>query len=242
MLSFPTIITGTATGLRISAVDLAAFIDNDVTIPLYADGKSIIRIYDSSLRYLEGVLKSVGGGETLDSNLINDPSFDSAVAWACQAGWSVAGGLAVAAGATFNNILQVGGIALVSGALYYNTLTINSRTAGSVGILLYYPPLYSYPAGFGTSGTLTGYLTIATEVSGGVTGQGFTGDIASISVEKVLTPSASGCTIVNAAGAQSFISKDASFTYNAASYTYRIWANKRVIPRKFMGVTTVHGG
>jgi hypothetical protein len=61
---------GTVTGLRISAVDGTAFIDNaGATIPTYADGNHQIEIYDASNRMLRGVLKAAGTGETLSDEL-----------------------------------------------------------------------------------------------------------------------------------------------------------------------------
>jgi hypothetical protein len=61
---------GTVTGLRISAVDGTAFIDNaGATIPTYADGNHQIEIYDSDNRILRGVLKAAGTGETLSDEL-----------------------------------------------------------------------------------------------------------------------------------------------------------------------------
>ena len=53
MLTFPTLITGTATGMRISSVDGTAFLDNCAALVPYADGNHLLN-YDSANRMLRG--------------------------------------------------------------------------------------------------------------------------------------------------------------------------------------------
>ena len=58
---------GSLTGLRISAVDGTAFVDNaGATLPTYADGYHEISIYDSSGYELKGILKAQGTGENYE--------------------------------------------------------------------------------------------------------------------------------------------------------------------------------
>lgn len=67
---------GTITGLRVSAVDGTAFIDNaGATIPTYADGNHLIEIYDSANRMLKGVLKAAGTVQTTTAELLANPNF-----------------------------------------------------------------------------------------------------------------------------------------------------------------------
>lgn len=62
---------GTATGLRISAVDGTAFVDNlpSAVTDSYVNGNYLLEVYDASGRMLKGVLKAVGTGETLDTEV-----------------------------------------------------------------------------------------------------------------------------------------------------------------------------
>ncbi len=63
--SVPTTIKGTLTGVRISAVDGTAFLDDCADLIPYCDGRSIIRLKDSGGRYAIGVLGAHGTGEGL---------------------------------------------------------------------------------------------------------------------------------------------------------------------------------
>jgi hypothetical protein len=51
------------------------------------------------------------------------------------------------------------------------------------------------------------------------------------STKQVTAPSSSGVIIKDLSGNQNFISKDANFTYNAASYTYEIISGHPAIKR-----------
>ena len=61
-----TVHQSTLTGLRISAVDGTAFVDNGSALTPYADGNHQVSIFDSSGRELRGVLKAVGWGENYE--------------------------------------------------------------------------------------------------------------------------------------------------------------------------------
>ena len=67
--SYKTIISGTATGLRISSVNGTAFLDNCPAAILAAVGLGQqIKIYDASSRYLQGVIDVAGSSEGLGDN------------------------------------------------------------------------------------------------------------------------------------------------------------------------------
>lgn len=83
----------TITGLRISAVDGTAFLDNCAELQKYIG--RMIRIYDSGSRYLEGWIKANGSGETLGNELGGDVSFDNDSYWNKQSGWSISGSRAI---------------------------------------------------------------------------------------------------------------------------------------------------
>ena len=61
-----TVHQSTLTGLRISAVDGTAFVDNGSALTPYADGYHEISIYDSSGYELKGILKAQGTGENYE--------------------------------------------------------------------------------------------------------------------------------------------------------------------------------
>lgn len=233
-LSIPTIIPGTSTGLRISAVNGIAFLDNDSAIVQYADGRSRIRIYDASFRYLEAILGAVGTGETY-SDLLADYSFDNAASWTRQTGWSVTGGQAIGVAGTASYLCQsmasemYGKLILVSPVITVSANTIYF----SGGLADAGKTLTTTSSPFYRTSVLSGVLAGLYKSATGAT------VVDSLRMQQVLTPSATGCTLLNAVGAQSFISQDAAFTYNKASYTYKIFTTLRIAnPRSIMGVNT----
>jgi len=221
---------GVITGLRISAVDGGAtesggaFVDalpSAVTDLVVAyPGDLSFEAFDSAGRMLRGVLKAVGSGETYldliggtDPALMNgDFSLGDDGKWAKGPGWSIAGGVGVkAVDASDSNIYQE---LLTTNCLYKASYT-SVATAGQFSMR------------FGTvttearnSGTWTYYRT-SNGTTAGVRGYDITvGTVDLVTFKQVLTPSASGATIVSAKGGAvyNFNYKNASFTYNAASY------------------------
>ncbi|MFA5346514.1 MAG: hypothetical protein WC294_00085 [Methanoregula sp.] len=251
MISIPTVIPGTSTGLRISAIDGTAFLDNDSAIVQYADGRSRIRIYDASLRYLEGILGAPGTGETYLDLIggtnpdLNNGDFahwtaDNPDTWALNAAEDAGnyvtestGKCRIVSSTLASGIRQS---VLVDLGLYKVSIGSVSVAAGS----LYYR--------FGSTNTSNGFTAVVSSAYGTSTGTAFdinrnalTSDVTidNVTLQKVITPSSTGCTLKDAAGAQSFISKDAAFSYNSASYTYRIFTNRRIVnPIKIMGQST----
>lgn len=79
MWNFKNTLTGTLTGVRISAVDDIAFLDNCVALQPYADGRSVIQLYDANGKYVEGILGNLGTGITLNPTPNYSSNFSSGV-------------------------------------------------------------------------------------------------------------------------------------------------------------------
>jgi hypothetical protein len=221
MLTFPTLITGTITGLRISAVDGTAFIDNaGATILTYADGNHRIEIYDSSNRMLKGVLKAAGTSATEGS--------DSARTFVAETGTPTIAGDQI----TFSNAIE--GVMesdyWINGGLYLVDWSIASY-AGSGNFYLYGGGIVTTGISKSANGNYASYITSNSVNLRVASALGCSGIATINSIKQVLTPSASGVTIVSTKGGatQSFASKDASFTYNAASYRYAIYDTLKVV-------------
>jgi hypothetical protein len=212
---------GTITGLKISSVAGTAFVDglNAAVLALPLDATHSIEIYDSSNRFLRGVLKAVGVAETT-VNRLSDASFDDAAKWTLG-NWSVSGGQA-----SINNsgVLRDQTGTGTARALYKRGVTIASRVSGNV-----YMP-YTGNGADGVAGsvtvtTLNQYRTIAVTDSISLYSLAFNGVLDSCQFDQVLTPSSSGATIQvsKTDSTENFGYGDASFTYNATSYVVRVY-------------------
>jgi hypothetical protein len=216
----PVVYRGTITGLRISSVNGTAFLDACAALVPYADGLHRVEIYDSAGRQLVGYLSAQGTGETLDVELsvdawVNeDSSYETFTAGAgnliTQAINSTGNGYCLE---TFSGTLN---------ALYkcVNGITLTSGTM---------PGIY-----WGGSSVFVGPNFTANNTSyrtqidiAGVRGFRITSSAATnyaltaMSLKQVLTPSTNGIVVVStkSGAVPNFASKNASFTYNAASYT-----------------------
>lgn len=227
--SYKTIISGTATGLRISSVNGTAFLDNCPADILAAVGAQI-KIYDSSSRYLQGVIDSVGSSEVLGNELLtswtNWPPFPyetftingTDITSAINTTTIGAADCLLSTPYSFNALFKASyNYTLNSGAnpQYFGLGTHNSMEAKDPFVV--------------TAGSQSKYRT-TTYVLTGVTpnivirhGSATNFSMTGISIKQVTAPSANGVVIKDLSGNQNFISKDASFTYNAASYSYKIW-------------------
>lgn len=223
----------TITGLRISAVDGTAFLDNCAELQKYAG--RMIRIYDSGSRYLEGWIKANGSGEGLSEiELLSGKSWTNYVAnpfetftvsglditsainsssGACC--WlQITASIGVLAKLTTNIIINASDIAAV---VFDNTNNLSSSTRFEIiqniassnnysvyGTMPYVNPYFGYR------------VTNSHMVNFSASGH---------SIKQVLTPSALGLTIVSTQGGSTynFTTKTASFVYNAASYRYKIF-------------------
>jgi len=208
---------GTA-AIRISSVDGTAFVDTaDATLAaaLAANAGKYLIITDASGRYLKGWIKAAGTGETLGADVLAGFDFTS--------GWGTTDAAIVDAN-TFNATSEYGFVyklnVFTQGSLYKGSFdAVNSAGVSEVrqsggARLLADGETGSYYNAAAVSRTI---LIRSNAIS--------TVDVATLTLEPVLTPSTDGCTIVSTKGGTTynFESKDASFTYNATSYTYTIY-------------------
>jgi hypothetical protein len=247
MLTFPTLITGTITDLRISAVDGTAFLDNCAALIPYADGNHWIEIYDSSNRMLKGVLKAAGTGETLGDETIDTWTNDGYETLTLSGS-----DITQAVNSNSSRAMaykQTGIDSLALAKLVIGSFTLNSGYKTYFTFSSSSPQLSNSTNGKQiidstmAAGTYYGTMTVASSYSGFLMPINANGDWAATgnSFKQVLAPSSSGVTIVSAKGGDiyNFASKDASFTYNADSYRYAIYDTLKVSrPTRYMGVST----
>jgi hypothetical protein len=215
MLTFPTLITGTITGLRISSVNGTAFLDNCAALIPYADGNHQIEIYDSSNRMLKGVLKAAGTSETVSETDVF-AGFDFTSGWACN-------NATITGAKTFTMTASAGGpyksSVLIAGALYKSSLvgtvsvgTLRYYTAGALYILCPNNTSDYYATVRPDNGVA--YFLVSSSSNGA------TAEVVSATSYQVTAPSSSGATITTLKNGDvyNFSYKNASFTYNASSY------------------------
>jgi hypothetical protein len=222
MLTFPTLITGTITGLRISAVDGTAFLDNCAALIPYADGNHRIEIYDSSNRMLRGVLKAAGSSEGLGADLLSGLDIS-------DGNWTPTT-VTINSSAIFTLTSTAGSIhrPLLTTDCLYKTSLVGTKTADRFFLTQVGSSQKIIDANDGY-----GYCT-ATSARFQFQGAGEVGNTCTITTAdlfQVTAPSSSGVTIVSTKGGatQSFASKNDSFTYNAASYRYAIYDTLKVV-------------
>ena len=120
---------------------------------------------------------------------------------------------------------------IVQDCLYKLDWDITGFTSGGLAFRLRSQDQAATRTSTGTD--LIDYLTAKSTATGaGFVAVGLTtAKIDNVSLKQVLTPSASGATIVSSKGGAiyNFTSKDASFTYNAASYRYAIYDTLKVV-------------
>lgn len=249
MWNFKSVISGTLTGVRISAVDGTAFLDNCPDILRHADDKSIIRIFDSAGRYLEAWCKSKGSGETLSATELllngsmetNDNWNPAATPVTCKQSneqahggtysWKLVGNSSYdqIESDAFGSTSSVGALLKTTGYIFGDGTAKVAVQNKFTNVGIFDSPLTAYPASWNEvtlydTKTRTGYDLIAIYQ---LTTFGTT-YIDDFSVKQVLTPSATGLILRNDAGQQSFSYKNPSFTYNAASYNYKIFTDVRI--------------
>ena len=241
------VFSGTVEGMRISAIDGTSFIDNAAALTAYYDGHHLIEIEDSAGKVLTGVLKAQGTGETLGSELVTNGGFETLDGgspvfenWLDLAGGSstVTASEDSYAGtyAASLNFDASGNYALIGqsdlyeeGKLYQNSFfakttatpgTMRVYGSGIVNVTLTTSYAEYSPYITGMAGSHS--IAFNREGSAGHASKSFLID--SVSLKQVLTPSTLGATIVNTinGATQNFLTKDADFTYNAASYTVRV--------------------
>jgi hypothetical protein len=261
MLTFPTLITGTITGLRISAVDGTAFLDNCPALIPYADGNHRIEIYDASGRILQGYLKAQGAGET--TNTTYTANFSAGLdGWGADFGSGYEGSgsfvwdtdhavLSVTAPTGLMGrpyiVKGIGGVS--TGGLYYAEAdyTVVSGTVVLNLELILSSTVTVNETFVGTDTHSSAYVTSSGTYYNRVmyyfNGRNYTFvlNITGVMVKRITAPTTDGVTIVSTKGGATynFASKDASFIYNAASYRYAIYDTLKVSrPTRYMGVST----
>jgi len=224
--SLPVVYRGTISSLRISSVDGTAFLDNCAALVPYADGNHLVEIYDASGRMLRGYLAAAGTGETYQTPVLDDDMSED------NTGNYIKNDCAL----TFDTDHYVMTQTNASHGITQNVLnslyglfrqTIVARLGTQANIALFNFPVTAPSSTLtGDYATYTYYVTqyLASPMQQGVFtyigSNGLTTFIQGHQIAQVLTPSTSGATIVSAKGGETanFQYKNASFTYNAASY------------------------
>jgi hypothetical protein len=209
--------------MKISAVAGTAFVDFSEADVLTDYLGRKLTITDSAGKKLVGYIKAAGTGETLDSELVTGGDFSNAGDWTCDAGWGVTGGKAIATSVSGKRIYQA--YSYTIGILVKYIVVIDSISGGYIyGIIggaIGISPI--------TSGTKTEYLCTTASGNTRITGTAASIQLDSVSIKQVLTPSATGVTIVSTSGGTTYnwASVESGFNYNdASSYTYEIEARK----------------
>jgi len=235
----------TLANMRLSAVAGTAFIDFSAADLLTDHIGKVLTIKDSAGKVLIGYIKAAGTGETYEEKMSNG-GFDSDTV-----GWTVLGGsctLASIEGGQSGNCLE---LTWVSGSSYVyqdftgvvNALYIFSRylKSGTSGDGSSNGGIYTTAAGAArkTTGVIasTGSWVVAT-LKWVATGTGLAVALVKanttpgtmlfdeVSLKKVLTPSATGVTIVSTPGGATYnwTYQETGFNYNdAGNYTYEIY-------------------
>ncbi len=244
--------TVTLANMKISAVDGGAepsggaFVDFGVVDVLTGKLGCLLRITSvSNGATIQGIIKAAGTAETYDTEIVSNGAFetDPNVQWTIVSARCT---LASVAGGQVSNCLEVTQVVAASqyiyqnftgvvGALYNFSRYLKSGTAGNIdsnaGIASTNYASDKKNIAIASSGSwvqgtfywtadVTG-LSIALRKSIGAGTQLFD----EVSLKKVLTPSTTGCTIVNSKGGVTYnwINKSSSFDYASATFTYEIY-------------------
>ncbi len=224
----------TKANMRISAIDGTAFVDFSAASILTSRLTHKLTLYDSALKSLVGWIKAAGTGETYDTTVIANGTFETnADSWNAQSGATLTGGVA---GGQVGNCLQITrGTAqisgrqdptLISGALYYGIIYGKNGTGTARAEFSNYSSLFSFGVDWAEQSV---YFTksvagcnVLLEIP---SANGTDAYYDEVSLKQVLTPSATGVTIVSAKGGSTFnwTSQEGGFNYNDSSgYTYTI--------------------
>lgn len=227
--------TQTITGLtaNLSMVDALAFITNPSTdLGQYAGCK--LTLIDTAGKKAIGWLGAKGAGETY-TDLIGgtNPALLNGDFSLGDTVWSKSAGATIEdqGGGDYEAVLNVAATNLgvsqshsaPANCLLYASVACTARTAGSFSVWVESSNPGTIIASFNTTGTKTGYRTyvsgtkVFTIFSYGGAAQGRFDDV---TFKQVLTPSATGATILSTlGGAQSFWFKDTAFNPNSATFT-----------------------
>ena len=220
-----TVYSDTVSGMLISAVAGTAFFDLlPAEVLALADGNHLIEVTDAAGKKLVAVMAAVGTGETLGSELSSDPLFANNASWTKEvAQWSVSGNTAIANVVTnTKRIYQL--ITTTQYGLYKTVMNCSAYTAGGFKWAMFGNAAWGPSTAYNSSGAKTLYSTKSATTGQntfGIAGSGadLTAVFNSISAKQVLTPSASGITLVSYLGSstQSLMYADPAFDYNQAA-------------------------
>lgn len=237
---YPTIVAGTATGIRLSTANSYAFLDNcPANILKYVD--HYLELRDASNRIVGGWIKAVGVSETTE-NIWSDNCADDGLAdWLkanCTAAFDTDHYMITYVSASQylykSVIIGVGKLLKASADIANGTLSgvtfglqINQGLGSNITTFLTQVSgaEYATMSGYRTAGAQT-YVAVNTAMGGAGNVR-----VKNIAFSQVLTPSISGVTITSTKGGtalNAWTTQDASFTYNAASYAYRIMARYKL--------------
>lgn len=232
--------------MRLSLADDYAFVDFSVAGLLTPYIGKKITIFDNAGKKAIGYIKTAGIGETYGNELVINGGFDSdTIGWTAYGGL---GSLASIAGGQSGNCLEITKISgstqvayqnysgLIVGKLYKFTFYVKSGTSGNeaykAGIYTQtYDAIKMELTGTSSGGWVlisgiwecdTADITIAIVKNSATAG---TMLFDTVSLKQVLTPSATGVTIVSTPGGSIYNwgSIESGFNYNDASgYTYEI--------------------
>lgn len=206
---------------RLSLVNGTAFVDFSAAGTLTAYLGQKLTITDSANKKAVGYIKAAGTGETLDTEILDDVTFDDGSKWEEGAGWVIAAGIATGSSAN-TAIYQTK--AFTTGMLYKMSINLATISAGYIGLL--FNDLLTVPTA--ESGVLSAYrisIFSGNKQVGYLGGDSFSGTIDTASLKQLLAPSATGVTITSTPNGATYnwTSIESGFNYNDASgYTYTI--------------------
>lgn len=237
----------TFANLRLSLASNCAFVDFSAATVLTNRIGRVLILRDSTGKPLTGIIQAAGSSQTLDDEIISNPSFDSDTT-----GWQALGNavLASVADGQVNNCLQITengtanpytsqlvAVTIVPGGAYLVSGYVKSGTNATYRL---YGISGSNNIGSNATQTSTGSwvqrLNYGTANVVNTTGNmnvmnmatvssGKTHLFDEVSMKRLLTPAATGVTIIAAPGSssQNWLSRDSSFNVNdTAGYTYQI--------------------
>lgn len=227
--------TVTQANARISAAAGIAFVDFSAADVLTDYKGHELHICDSANKCIIGVIKAAGTAETLattggplnDGELITDPGFANDPDWTHGVMYTIAAGVLVGITTGAENCGQE--VALTTGWLYKAQITTSGHVSGTHWMK---PTSFSTSVETGGNATLTAYTTTggATTsyflVGSGLAGIGGENTFDNATFKHVLTPSATGVTIVTTKGGTTYnwAALTTGFNFNDVSgYTYQIY-------------------
>ncbi len=197
--------TATLADTRLSLVNETAFADFSASGTLTPFLGQRLTVYDSAGKKAIGYIKAAGSGETyLDiiggtDPTLGDGDFNSDADWTVGTNWSIDTGAKTASHAAIaSGYLTSKTGAVVAGALYYGAYTITSISGGANHQLIVGSGGWPYVATTGENSAYRVAITTSAPNIFAAASQAMT--INSMTVRKVLTPSATGVTITSTPG------------------------------------------